>query len=126
MSNPHKRELQVILGKKTYTMKPTLEAVVQLEDELGRGLLDVLSTMGAARRDGALGALKVKEIASVLRWGVWGGTGVMLEPEDALFGVWAYREQGKLPYICGLAMGFISLALNVDDPQIAEEQGTKK
>lgn len=123
-----KREAQLKLGKKTFQMRPTLDAIVQMEEELGRGLLDVMSSLSSAARSGHVGALKIKDMAIIFRWGIYGHSGEVMEMEDMLNLIWTERNAGQLPQVCGFAMGFVMLALNVDDPnaEAAADQTGKK
>lgn len=127
MANTHRREVAIELEGKKRIMTPTLEACINLEDELGRGLMDILTSL-RDRADGGAGALKIKEIASVLRWGIWGAEGgpKPLDAEPMLAIVWAERGQGRLPILAGKALGFVVAALNVDDPERAESDSVKK
>lgn len=124
--NIHKREMPITLGGKKYTMTPTLEACVQLEDELGRGLMDIMAELRKRNEQGGLMALKMREVASVLRWGVRGGTGTLLELDEALHLVWDERGKGRLPELCGSAMAFVMAAISVDDPERDWENDSSK
>lgn len=63
MANPHRGEVAVTLGDREYVMRPTFEAMAQIEEELGAGLVAIASRL----HSGQYGA---RDVAAVLIAGI--------------------------------------------------------
>ena len=51
MANPLKGEIPLTLGKETYKCRLTIDALVRIEDELDKGILDCLLYTSPSPRD---------------------------------------------------------------------------
>ena len=63
MANPHRGEVEITLAGKTYTMRPTFEALCEIEDRTGVGLAVQL-------RRFAEGTFGVRDVAAILSAGI--------------------------------------------------------
>lgn len=66
MSNPHRGEVEIRLGSRTWTMRPTHEAIVEIEEATGLGILGVYRLF--LTRD-----IKYTEMAAVIACGLRAG-----------------------------------------------------
>ncbi len=135
MTNQHRQEMQITLGGAERTLRPTLEAVVNMEAELGRGLLDIL----VQSRNPMNGTgLAVRDVGTILFWGMWGaglrtierkgggilGGGTLQVPitrDMVLDWVWQERGAGRYAEVNALAWAFANMAINVQEPEAKGE-----
>lgn len=80
MTNPHRGELEVQLGEKTYQAKVTLDSIVRIEQALGVSIVKVAQMLANAE-------MTVEQIIQVLLIALRGG-GNKLEKKDMQAIVW--------------------------------------
>ena len=66
MANPLKGEVEVKLGSKTYKCRLTIDALVRIEDELDKGILELATAISEAK-------VRIKTLIVVLRNALRGG-----------------------------------------------------
>jgi hypothetical protein len=52
VANKHRGEVEIILGGKSYTMRPTFEALVEFEDKAGTTAYEVMSALASRQAVG--------------------------------------------------------------------------
>ena len=63
MANPHRGEVKVTLAGKAYTMRPTFQALCEIEEQTGVGLAVQLRRFGE-------GSFGVRDVAAILAAGI--------------------------------------------------------
>lgn len=66
MANPLKGQIKINLASKEYTARLTIDALMQIEDALGEGIIKVASRMGE-------GDVRIKDLVTVLLPALRGG-----------------------------------------------------
>ena len=66
MANPLKGEIPLTLGKETYKCRLTIDALVRIEDELDKGILELATAIAEAK-------VRVRTLIVVLRNALRGG-----------------------------------------------------
>ena len=79
MANPHRGEVEVILAGKTHTLRPTFQALAEIENKTGMGLLDLGRNFAAGRFGG-------QDLTAVIWAGLRGHVGVANAPDYATVG----------------------------------------
>ena len=80
MSNPKRGELKIVLGKKEYQGKVTLDVIMRIERQLGRGVVKVATSLSEAD-------ISVTEIIAILTPVIRGGGNDVTE-KDIQKAVW--------------------------------------
>ena len=94
MANRHRGEVEVDLGGKTYALRPTFQALAEIEDKTGTNLV----TLARRFADGDIG---VRDVAVVL----WAGMG---EGAPSLDDVGRLVVERGLDTLIGPAAGFVA------------------
>lgn len=63
MANPHRGEVEVTLDGKSWTLRPTFEALCEIEDSTGVGIAVMLRRFGE-------GSFGVRDVAAILAAGI--------------------------------------------------------
>ena len=66
MANPLKGEVEVIIGSETYKCRLTIDALVRIEDELDKGILELATAISEAK-------VRIRTLIVVLRHALRGG-----------------------------------------------------
>ena len=66
MANPLKGEIPLTLGKETYKCRLTIDALVRIEDELDKGILELATAIAEAK-------VRIRTLIVVLRHALRGG-----------------------------------------------------
>jgi hypothetical protein len=108
MANRRRGEVDVQLGGRTYTMRPTFAALAEIEDRTGCGLIGLLRKVRDHR---------VKDIATVVHCGISIGHGTEVE-WDA---VGEMIVDAGINNVVDAVAEFVNGALFADDPQEKKE-----
>ena len=66
MANPLKGEIEVTIGSETYKCRLTIDALVRIEDELDKGILELATAISEAK-------VRIRTLIVVLRHALRGG-----------------------------------------------------
>ena len=66
MANPLKGEIEVTIGSETYKCRLTIDALVKIEDELDKGILELATAIAEAK-------VRIRTLLVVLRYALRGG-----------------------------------------------------
>ena len=66
MTNPMKGETQITLGNETYTARLTVDAIINIEDELDKGIIEIMQEIGEAK-------IRTSYLVVILRSALRGG-----------------------------------------------------
>ena len=66
MANPLKGEVEVTIGSETYKCRLTIDALVRIEDELDKGILELATAISEAK-------VRIRTLVVVLRHALRGG-----------------------------------------------------
>ena len=124
MANGNRGESTIEINGRMVTLRPTMEAISNIEFELNRSVLDIVRSNGPAGPDGLPTAfnLKMREVGIILY------QAIRVIPENA----WADREiiledvYSHLADRTARAFLFLVMALNVGDDDPALDQLKKK